>query len=255
MENGLLVGAKRVFELEPYDMLFIRRSPGYQKQANVTVDGEVIFTGNYALTKRNERLSDLIAKAGGLSKDAYVKGARLMRRMTADEIRQKQDAVRFAVKGTGKDSVSLAALEVDQTYSVGIELEKALAKPKSDEDLVLREGDVLFIPKYVSTVTITGAVMYPNTVLYQKGSGIDYYIGQAGGFGNRALKRRAYVVYMNGTVSRLRHNTANAIEPGCEIIVPTKEERKKATVSGAVGMSSSMASIAAMVASMVSLTK
>lgn len=92
---------------------------------------------------------------------------------------------------------------------------------------MLREGDVLFIPKYVSTVTITGAVMYPNTVLYQKGSGIDYYIGQAGGFGNRALKRRAYVVYMNGTVSRLRHNTANAIEPGCEIIVPTKEERKK----------------------------
>ena len=255
LENGLLVGAQRVFELEPYDMVFIRRSPGYQKQANVTVDGEVIFTGNYALTKRNERLSDLIAKAGGLSKDAYVKGARLMRRMTADEIRQKQDAVRFAVKGTGKDSVSLAALEVDQTYSVGIELEKALAKPKSDEDLVLREGDVLFIPKYVSTVTITGAVMYPNTVLYQKGSGIDYYIGQAGGFGNRALKRRAYVVYMNGTVSRLRHNTANAIEPGCEIIVPTKEERKKATVSGAVGMSSSIASIAAMVASMVSLTK
>ncbi|QTO27643.1 MULTISPECIES: SLBB domain-containing protein [unclassified Bacteroides] len=255
LENGLLIGAKRVFELEPYDMVFIRRSPGYQKQANVTVDGEVIFTGNYALTKRNERLSDLIAKAGGLSKDAYVKGARLMRRMTADEIRQKQDAVRFAVKGTGKDSVSLAALEVDHTYSVGIELEKALAKPKSDEDLVLREGDVLFIPKYVSTVTITGAVMYPNTVLYQKGSGIDYYIGQAGGFGNRALKRRAYVVYMNGTVSRLRHNTANAIEPGCEIIVPTKEERKKATVSGAVGMSSSMASIAAMVASMVSLTK
>lgn len=255
LENGLLIGAKRVFELEPYDMVFIRRSPGYQKQANVTVDGEVIFTGNYALTKRNERLSDLIAKAGGLSKDAYVKGARLMRRMTADEIRQKQDAVRFAVKGTGKDSVSLAALEVDQTYSVGIELEKALAKPKSDEDLVLREGDVLFIPKYVSTVTITGAVMYPNTVLYQKGSGIDYYIGQAGGFGNRALKRRAYVVYMNGTVSRLRHNTANAIEPGCEIIVPTKEERKKATVSGAAGMSSSMASIAAMVASMVSLTK
>ena len=255
LENGLLVGTKRVFELEPYDMVFIRRSPGYQKQANVRVDGEVIFTGNYALTKRNERVSDLITKAGGLSKDAYVKGARLMRRMTTDEIRQKQDAVRFAVKGTGKDSVSLATLEVDQTYSVGIELEKALAKPKSDEDLVLREGDVLFIPKYVSTVTITGAVMYPNTVLYQKGSGIDYYIGQAGGFGNRALKRRAYVVYMNGTVSRLRYNTANAIEPGCEIIVPTKEERKRTTAASAVGMSSSMASIAAMVASMVSLTK
>lgn len=236
-------------------MVFVRRSPGYQKQANVTVNGEVTFTGNYALTKKNERLSDLIAKAGGLSKSAYAKGARLMRRMTADEIRQKQDAVRFATKGTGKDSVSLSSLEVDQIYSVGIELEKALAKPKSDEDLVLREGDVLFVPKYVSTVTVNGAVMYPNTVLYQKGCGIDYYIGQAGGFGNRALKRRAYVVYMNGTVSRLRRNTANAIEPGCEIIVPSKGERKKMTTAGAVGMSSSIASIAAMVASMVSLTK
>ena len=236
-------------------MVFVRRSPGYQKQANVTVNGEVTFTGNYALTKKNERLSDLIAKAGGLSKSAYAKGARLMRRMTADEIRQKQDAVRFATKGTGKDSVSLSSLEVDQTYSVGIELEKALAKPKSDEDLVLREGDVLFVPKYVSTVTVNGAVMYPNTVLYQKGCGIDYYIGQAGGFGNRALKRRAYVVYMNGTVSRLRRNTANAIEPGCEIIVPSKGERKKMTTAGAVGMSSSIASIAAMVASMASLTK
>ena len=117
------------------------------------------------------------------------------------------------------------------------------------------EGDVLFVPKYVSTVTVNGAVMYPNTVLYQKGSGIDYYIGQAGGFGNRALKRRAYVVYMNGTVSRLRRNTANAIEPGCEIIVPSKGERKKMTTAGAVGMSSSIASIAAMVASMVRLTK
>ena len=151
-------------------------------------------------------------------------------------------------RGTGKDSVSLSSLEVDQTYSVGIELEKALAKPKSDEDLVLREGDVLFVPKYVSTVTVNGAVMYPNTVLYQKGSGIDYYIGQAGGFGNRALKRRAYVVYMNGTVSRLRRNTANAIEPGCEIIVPSKRRtEEKMTTAGAVGMSSSIASIAAMV--------
>ena len=255
LKNGLLIGESNTLKLEPYDMVFVRRSPGYQKQANVTVNGEVTFTGNYALTKKNERLSDLIAKAGGLSKSAYAKGARLMRRMTADEIRQKQDAVRFATKGTGKDSVSLSSLEVDQTYSVGIELEKALAKPKSDEDLVLREGDVLFVPKYVSTVTVNGAVMYPNTVLYQKGSGIDYYIGQAGGFGNRALKRRAYVVYMNGTVSRLRRNTANAIEPGCEIIVPSKGERKKMTTAGAVGMSSSIASIASMVASMVSLTK
>ena len=226
LANGLLIGEDKGFELEPYDIVFVRRSPGYRKQANVTVEGEVAFTGNYALTKSNERLSSLIARAGGLSKEAYVRGARLIRRMTADEIRRKQDVVRLLVKGSEENSISPVALETGSTYPVGIELEKALINPGSDEDMVLREGDVLFIPKYVSTVTISGAVMYPNTILYQKGSNLDYYIEQAG-FGNRALKRHIYVVYMNGMVSRLRKSAVCAIEPGCEIIVPSKENRKR----------------------------
>ena len=189
LKNGLVMGEDKGFELEPYDIVFIRRSPGYRKQANVTVEGEVAFTGNYTLIQSNERLSSLIARAGGLSKEAYVKGARLIRRMTADEMRQKKDVLRLSVRGSEKASVSPVTLEASSTYPVGIELEKALVNPGSDEDMVLREGDVLFVPKYVSTVTINGAVMYPNTILYQKGSSLSYYIEQAGGFGNRALKR------------------------------------------------------------------
>ena len=255
LKNGLVMGEDKGFELEPYDIVFIRRSPGYRKQANVTVKGEVAFTGNYTLIQSNERLSSLIARAGGLSKEAYVKGARLIRRMTADEMRQKKDVLRLSVRGSEKASVSPVTLEASSTYPVGIELEKALVNPGSDEDMVLREGDVLFVPKYVSTVTINGAVMYPNTILYQKGSSLSYYIEQAGGFGNRALKRRVYVIYMNGMVSRLKRRMGNAIEPGCEIIVPSKKGRKKTVAADVIGMNISIASIAAMVAAMVGMTK
>ncbi len=255
LKNGLVMGEDKGFELEPYDIVFIRRSPGYRKQANVTVEGEVAFTGNYTLIQSNERLSSLIARAGGLSKEAYVKGARLIRRMTADEMRQKKDVLRLSVRGSEKASVSPVTLEASSTYPVGIELEKALVNPGSDEDMVLREGDVLFVPKYVSTVTINGAVMYPNTILYQKGSSLSYYIEQAGGFGNRALKRRVYVIYMNGMVSRLKRRMGNAIEPGCEIIVPSKKGRKKTVEADVTGMNTSIASIAAMVAAMVGMTK
>ena len=255
LKNGLVMGEDKGFELEPYDIVFIRRSPGYRKQANVTVEGEVAFTGNYTLIQSNERLSSLIARAGGLSKEAYVKGARLIRRMTADEMRQKKDVLRLSVRGSEKAYVSPVTLEASSTYPVGIELEKALVNPGSDEDMVLREGDVLFVPKYVSTVTINGAVMYPNTILYQKGSSLSYYIEQAGGFGNRALKRRVYVIYMNGMVSRLKRRMGNAIEPGCEIIVPSKKGRKKTVAADVTGMNTSIASIAAMVAAMVGMTK
>lgn len=255
LKNGLVMGEDKGFELEPYDIVFIRRSPGYRKQANVTVEGEVAFTGNYTLIQSNERLSSLIARAGGLSKEAYVKGARLIRRMTADEMRQKKDVLRLSVRGSEKASVSPVTLEASSTYPVGMELEKALVNPGSDEDMVLREGDVLFVPKYVSTVTINGAVMYPNTILYQKGSSLSYYIEQAGGFGNRALKRRVYVIYMNGMVSRLKRRMGNAIEPGCEIIVPSKKGRKKTVAADVTGMNTSIASIAAMVAAMVGMTK
>ncbi|MEL5894417.1 SLBB domain-containing protein [Bacteroides sp. GD17] len=255
LKDGLLVGeGSGDFHLEPFDEVYIRRSPSYHKQQNVIVGGEVLFSGSYALSKKNERLSDLIAKAGGITPDAYARGARLIRKMTEEELRRKEDALRMAQMGAG-DSISIKQLDLSDTYSVGISLEKALQNPGSDYDMVLREGDVLFVPEYVSTVKINGAVMYPNTVLYKKGESLRYYINQAGGFSNNAKKRKAYVVYMNGTVSRLRSGNSSAIEPGCEIIVPSKEQKRKMSTAEILGMGSTTASIAAMIATMVNLFK
>lgn len=254
IKDGLVVGGEGDFHLEPFDEVYVRKSPAYRKQQNVVVAGEVLFGGNYALVKKNERLSDLISKAGGITPDAYVKGARLIRKMTEEEQRRQADAVRMARMGEGKDSISVEKLNISDTYTVGINLEKAISNPGSDFDLVLREGDVLFIPEYINTVKISGAVMYPNTVLYKRGESLRYYINQAGGYGNLAKKKKAYVVYMNGTVSRLKSRD-KAIEPGCEIIVPSKEEKKRMSTAEILGMGSTTASIAAMIATMVNLFK
>lgn len=255
IKDGLVVGGEGDFHLEPFDEVYVRKSPAYRKQQNVVVAGEVLFGGNYALVKKNERLSDLISKAGGITPDAYVKGARLIRKMTEEEQRRQADAVRMARMGEGKDSISVEKLNISDTYTVGINLEKAISNPGSDFDLVLREGDVLFIPEYINTVKISGAVMYPNTVLYKRGESLRYYINQAGGYGNLAKKKKAYVVYMNGTVSRLKSRDKKAIEPGCEIIVPSKEEKKQMSTAEILGMGSTTASIAAMIATMVNLFK
>lgn len=255
IKDGLVVGGEGDFHLEPFDEVYVRKSPAYRKQQNVVVAGEVLFGGNYALVKKNERLSDLISKAGGITPDAYVKGARLIRKMTEEEQRRQADAVRMARMGEGKDSISVEKLNISDTYTVGINLEKAISNPGSDFDLVLREGDVLFIPEYINTVKISGAVMYPNNVLYKRGESLRYYINQAGGYGNLAKKKKAYVVYMNGTVSRLKSRDKKAIEPGCEIIVPSKEEKKRMSTAEILGMGSTTASIAAMIATMVNLFK
>lgn len=254
LKDGLLVGqGSEDFHLQPFDEVYIRRSPAYHQQQNVMVQGEVLFSGNYALSKKNERLSDLIKKAGGITPDAYVKGARLVRKMTDEEKRRKADMMRVA--NMGEDSISMARLDLSETYSVGINLDMALKRPGSDYDMVLREGDLLLVPEYVNTVKINGAVMYPNTVSYKPGENLRYYINQAGGFGNNAKKRSAYVIYMNGTVSRLKSGSSKAIEPGCEIIVPSKEARRKMSPAEIIGMGTSAASLATMIATLVNLFK
>ena len=226
LENGLVVNGKKGFLLEPYDIVEVRRSPNYQTQKRVTIDGEVQFGGGYTLTVKNERLSDLVNRAGGLTPQAYVRGAHLSRRMTEDEIAARNEAIRLATanqNGTGGgDSISMAKLMTATRYTVGIELDKALANPGTSVDLVLQEGDELFIPEMTNTVKISGDVMFPNTVVYQQGKKLKYYIEQAGGYGSQAKKSKAFVVYMNGTVARAKGNTP--IEPGCHIIIPSKHK-------------------------------
>ncbi len=256
LKDGFLVGeGSEDFHLEPFDEVYVRRSPAYREQQNVMIAGEVLFSGNYALSKKNERLSDLIEKAGGVTPDAYVRGARLIRTMTEDEKRRREDVMRMANSGSGQDSISVSMLDQSDFYSVGINLEDALKKPGSDDDLVLRDGDILYVPEYVSTVKISGAVMYPNTVTYKKGENLKYYIDQAGGYGNNAKKRKAYVVYMNGTVALPRSSSSKAIEPGCEIIVPSKDKRNKMSPAEILSIGTSTASLATMIATLVNLFK
>jgi protein involved in polysaccharide export with SLBB domain len=255
LNDGYVIGGSN-FVLEPFDQVYVRRSPAYRAQQNVAIGGEVIFPGAYALTTKNERISDLVKKAGGITPDAYAHGARLVRHMNEEELARRNDVARLANGSVGKDSISNEQLDLSEYYSVGIDLKKALDKPGSDYDVVLREGDVIFVPEYLNTVKINGAVMYANTVLYRKGMKKSYYISQAGGYAFRAKKAKAYVVYMNGTVARLKGATAKKIEPGCEIIVPVKPERSaRRSVSEILSMSTTATSMAAVVASLVNLFK
>lgn len=255
IKDGLVANGKANFILKPYDQIYIRRSPGYIVQKNVTVNGEVLFPGTYALQEKTERLSDIIKRAGNLTSHAYSQGARLVREKTEMEIIEERKSMRSLTKGL-KDSISTDLLNIERFYSVGIELDKAISNPRSEFDLVLREGDQLYIPEYDNTVRINGSVMYPNTILYKKGEKVSYYINQAGGYSDLAEKKRAYIVYMNGTVSKVKGSSKDAIQPGCNIIVPSKEEREKMSLAQIISLGSSVTSMASVVALLInSLTK
>ena len=250
IKDGFVVDGDKGFVLEPYDVVQVRRSPGYMEPRTVRIDGEVVFEGNFTLSKKNQRLSDMIQAAGGVTNEAYVKGARLERTMTADEKARLQAAIEAARQtADDKDSVSLAQLETTDVYTVGIDLEKALANPGGDYDVVVRDGDRLIVPEYNGTVKISGNVLFPNTVAYMAGKNWKHYINQAGGFGNRSKKSKSYIVYQNGTVSQVGKGK---IEPGCEIVVPKKGKRDLANLTQWLGIGSSLASLATMV---VALTK
>ncbi len=254
IKDGLVIDGTQGFILEPYDDIIVRKSPAYQVQRRVTVTGEVLFDGPYALKRKNERLSDLVSRAGGLTPDAYPKGARLLRKMNAEERAVRDATLRLAMQNLGSDSIINNTVTISDTYTVGIELDRALNNPGSDYDVVIQEGDHLIIPEYQSTVRISGIVMYPNTVFYKSGEKLDYYVDQAGGYGHRAKKSKAYIVYLNGTVSRVKGGDSKAIQPGCEIIIPSKKARKGVDLAAIMSVASSTASLATMVAAIVSLT-
>ena len=251
LENGLVKDAAEDFYLEPYDIVEVRKSPTYMEQQLVKVEGEVLFTGQYALQTRNERLSSLIKRAGGIIDGAYVKGASLRRKLSDDEKLARDEMLRMArMSASGEDSISVAKIDVSDYYNVGINLEEALKNPGSYADLVLRDGDQLNVPQEVTTVRISGDVLYPNTVAYVPGKNLKYYIDQAGGYGQRARKGNIYVVQMNGSVSRGKKG--DVVEPGSHIVVPSKE--KSNTDWGRIlSMSTSFGSLATMAATIASL--
>lgn len=254
LADGEIVSSDPGFTLQPYDQVVIRRSPAYEVQQNVTIGGEVLFGGQYAKLRKDERLSSFVERSGGLTPYAYVKGARLTRRLTAAELRQAREALRLKLEADVTDEENRTNVEeqlaqVDlSSRPVGIDLERALKNPGGTEDIILRDGDVLTIPEFEAMVRISGAVSYPNTVTYRKNKKLSYYINQAGGFSRLAQKRSPYVVYMNGQVASGRWAK---IEPGCEIIVPERPEREPLSLQGIMGMSTSIASIALLISNLV----
>ena len=248
-----------VFTLEPFDEVYVRFSPGYQEQQVVKVDGEITFSGDYVLAEKNSRLSNIIAKAGGITSDAYVKGASLKRQLTEDEMRRLETLLQLSSNKQSRDSVALSLKNI-KNYSVGIDLEKALANPGSAHDVVLRDGDELYIPQLQSTVKINGAVTYPNSVTYTKGMSVGNCLSQAGGY-NDIARKYPIVIYMNGKVATTKKSFIffkryPKVEPGCEIVVPTKTQRdRKTSLAEVLSIASSTTSMAAMVTSIINTMK
>lgn len=274
LKDGFVIDGEQGFTLAPFDEVFVRKSPGTTKQQNVTIEGEVLFAGSYALTGHNTRLSDIFKAAGGATNLAYIQGARLERKPTEVERMRMEAAYKMQMEQESKNMMDLAAkssnaagiiqasqqtqasrmkkFQIPQTYPVGIELDKAIQSPGSDADLILREGDRIIVPQYNGTVRINGAVMYPNAVSYREGKNVAYYIDQAGGFSSDAKKSRTYIMYMNGTLAKVGHNAK--VRPGCEIIVPTKS-RAKMSLAELMTIGSSAASMAAVIATIANILK
>ena len=251
INKGLVVSGDRDFVLEPYDAVYVRRSPMYYEQQNVEITGEVAFAGTYVLDRKELRLSDIVKNAGGITNKAYIKGARLERRMTAEQRQRTLDALKTVQKQM--DSLDISTIEVKPVIQVGIELDKALAEPGCDADIVLEDGDRLVIPQLTNTVKVDGQVMFPNAVAYKDGAKLKHYIEQAGGYGMNAKKSKAIVVYMNGTVAKAKKNSKDLIQPGCQIIVPSKLARKGMSTTEILSLSSTSASLATVVLALINL--
>lgn len=253
IDRGLVVENGSSFILQPYDAVYVRRSPSYYEQQNVEIQGEVNFAGTYVLSSKNMRLSDLVKAAGGLTDIAYGKGARLERKLTEEERTRALNTLNTVQRQL--DSLSIKNLEVPNVIPVGVELEKALANPGSDADVVLQEGDKLIIPQYSNTVKIDGNVMYPNSVAFKEGKKLKYYIEQAGGYGLNAKKSKTIIIYKNGTVATAKKNSRSLIQPGCEIIVPTKAQRNTLKLAELLSISSTSASLATVVLALINLIR
>ena len=272
LKDGFVIDGEPGFTLMPFDEVYVRKSPGSYKQQNVIIEGEVMFSGTYTISTKDMRISDLVKVAGGLNDRAYANGARLERRYTQEERLNAVEALKKAreqaelnlqeqIARSGNASLmnmaqtqtqQLQKYEVGETYPVGIDLEKALLQPGCDDDIVLREGDRIIVPQYTGTVKISGEVMHPNSVAYEEGKNVSYYIDQAGGFSTSAKKKQSYIIYMNGKVAKVGHKAKPM--PGCEIVVPSKSITRT-SLQERLSLATAVGSLSAIIATIISVIK
>lgn len=270
LKDGFVVDGEQGFDLQPYDHVAVRKNPSYNEQQNVSVEGAVNFVGDYAMSTQSYKLSDLVKAAGGLGSQAYAKGARLERVMTEEERQQQQASLRSSQitlyeeamqQDNGNfdmnraDSLMQIKLDLGATFPVSIDLEKAVKDPGCEEDIVLREGDKLIVPKYSSIVKVSGDVMYPVSMNYKKGESLKYYIKRAGGYGDNARKTRVYAVYMNGAVELLSHTSKKSVQPGCTIVVPSKKRKNRMSMAEYAALGTSATSMATMMVTIANILK
>ena len=212
----------------PFDEIIVRKSPNYQEQQFITLEGEFLNPGEYGIQSKNEKITDLIERSGGLTNLAYVKGATLIRRTPVSEFESQQTANAL---GQIQNDIKKGAFEVDSETEVrqefvNIRLDRILKNPNSDENIIVQEGDILSVPKRLETVRVQGELLYPTTVKYDDNMSFLDFISQSGGFTRKSLKRSSYVKYPNGSVDRTRKflvfNVYPKVEPGSEIYVPSK---------------------------------
>ena len=252
IKDGFVLDGSDSFVLQPYDQIYVRKSPIYNVQGHVTVDGEVLYPGQYALSQKDMRLSDVVKESGGVTKWAYIKGAKLERQMTDEEKARQESTLDFMQNS--RDSIDVRKLDLETVYTVGIDLEAALAKPGSDADVVMRDGDKLIVPELLNTVKISGNVMYPNTVAYNPNMKVKDYVTMAGGYGFKSKRNRAYIIYMNGTVAKARRASSAVVQPGCEIVVPAKRQNEN-SLQQFLSIASTSSSIATMLATVYNIIK
>ena len=269
LDERFAIQQDTTFYLQPYDIVVVRKSPSYEEQQNVTAQGEVNFEGQYSLTNKNYRLSDLVKACGGFTDVAYIRGAKLIRLMTQEEMEQRDQAnlkaqIQLYEDGIkeGKDmnmqiADSLLSLKTNtsNTFPVAINLEKAMANPGSDDDILLREGDVLSVPERSNIIKISGEVMYPVSMSFEKGRNLAYYIHHAGGYSSNASKRKVYGINANGSIVKLGSNSVKDIEPGMEIVVPQKNNKKKLSTTEIIGIGSGIAALASVIVALLNAIK
>lgn len=270
LDENFNILSDTTFYLKPYDEVYIRKSPGYEMTQNVRVSGCVNFSGSYVFTKRDYRLSDLIKDAGGLTSTAYAKGTRLMRRLTPEEKIQRDNAIKRAqitlyenslidedkrMDFAKADTLISMKMNLDDSYPVAVDLEEAMRNPGSSFDITLRRGDILTVPQFSNTVKISGEVSCPISMNYKQGEKLKYYINHAGGFANQAKKNAIYIIYANGSVEKAEKGSKIAVQPGCEIVVPTKDESRKLTTPEIISLGTGTASLSAIILSILNIVK
>jgi protein involved in polysaccharide export with SLBB domain len=249
------------FLLQPWDVVSVRTNPGYKVQLKVRIEGEVLYPGTYVLKSKEERVSDILKRAGGLTLQANNSGANIIRINTSNLKNEASETINKFKKVSDTSTQLIEELN-KPTVKIGLRLDEIMNNQENNlENITLVEGDIINIPKQKNVVKVNGEVMFSTEIVYKQGESIDYYIDKAGGFTDNAKKKRLYVLNANGTASKTKKflffRTFPKVQAGSEILVPRITENNKKGLSSAewLAVASGLASLAGVVVAIINLKR